>query len=185
MRVRRLAATGTAALLLPFAACSGGESNADPVEPTSSAAPSPSENTPEGPTLPPEAQGDDEAAAKAFVEFYFELISDAMVSGNTRQLSAHSGKRCTTCRNFVSMIDETYTEGGRYETRGWAVEEAVPVGESGGRQYFALRTRQHKRSLFNERGDRVDLSPSQVTPMRIIVRPAGESWQVSRLDVIR
>jgi len=185
MRVRRLTAGLAATLLLPLGACTGGDSEADPTEPTSAETPTPTTTKRDGPTLPPEAQGDNEAAAKAFVTFYFELISDAMVTGDTSRLSEFSSPECTTCGSYVALIDETYSEGGRYVTRGWSVEATAAVGNTGEQHHFALRTLQRRRILLDEHGDEVDVSRREVTPMRIILQPSLDSWKVIRLDIVR
>lgn len=185
MHVRRLTAGIAAALLLPMGACSDGESKAGPPEPTATHSPTPSKSPTDGPTLPPEAQGTDEAAAKAFVRFYFELISDAMVTGDTRLLSEFSSTKCGTCGNYVDLIEETYAEGGSYVTRGWTVQAVAAVGSSDNQRQFAVRTRQHKRVLIDEHGAEVDVSRREVIPMRIILRPSLGSWNVVRLDIIQ
>lgn len=186
MRVRRLAAAGAAALLLPFAACSDGESNADPAEPTSSAAPSPSETASAGPTLPPEAQGDDEAAAKAFVEFYFELISEAMVTGDTSAIPQYSTADCQTCKSVPSRIRNVYDKGGRFETRGWIIKKLAPLPlEDPDGKAFILSVRETERRLLNENDELVETVKPTLHAMRIRLVHGGPAWRVAQLDFIR
>jgi len=92
--------------------------------------------------VPLEVQGDDEASAKAFVRYYCEVLSAAMVTGGTSDLDALALPRCLTCRNFSALIRDTYDKGGHYETKGWAVQAAVSLTWSGAHQAFGLRTQQ-------------------------------------------
>lgn len=185
MRVRRLAAAGTTAMLLPFAACSDGDSNADPVDPSSSATNSPSETASKGPTLPPEARGSDESAAKAFVVFYFEELTRALQSGDTKGFRRYSAPSCETCTNFADLIDDTYDKGGRYETQGLLIKRIHPIPADDPRnRIFVLSVRETERRLYDEHGELVDTAKPQLRAMRIILRRPSSAWVIRRLDLV-
>lgn len=185
MRVRRLAAAGTAALLLPFAACSDGESNAEPTQPTTSAAPSPSETAAEGPTLPPEAQGDDEAAAKAFVEFYFELISEATRTGDVSALRGFSAPGCKSCSALIRNISKVYETGGRYESKGWTTEEVAQTAQlTQTERAFVARVRIARRTQFDANGHVTSKTPTERKGIYIVARGSDGSWIVTRWGLV-
>ena len=78
----RLRVAAATALLVPLALAGCAEDDPQPKLPSASAT-SPTTTasaTPDAavePTLPPEAQGKDEAAAEAFVRYYWELVNYA------------------------------------------------------------------------------------------------------------
>ncbi len=129
--------------------------------------------------------GDDEASAKAFVRYYFEVFSDALTSGDTATFEALSLARCKTCRDFAGLIRDTYDKGGHYETSGWSVEAAYTLEWTGTRIVFALRTRQKARTLFDQDDKVVHRTKAGLVAMRVILQRRATGWQIERLDVVK
>ena len=94
---------------------------------SSSATPTPSP-TEAAPTMPTEAKGTSEAAAKAFVRHYVDTVNYAMRTGVTADLDRLAAPSCSTCRAIVDRIDEVYSEGGRLEGAGWTIISLRRVG---------------------------------------------------------
>ena len=66
------------------------------------------------PTAPPEMAGKDEAAAEAFVKYYFEnVLNHAVATGNTRPAKDLAAPICAACRGFAEAVDEVYKRGGQ------------------------------------------------------------------------
>ncbi|KRF19738.1 hypothetical protein ASG90_20110 [Nocardioides sp. Soil797] len=194
MRLRIATATlASLLLLIPLAACNDGGSDepestaSDTSSSTPSTSPSSEDPSPTdtGPTIPPDAQGTDEASAKAFVRFYFETLSDAMESGDTTPLRQLATEKCETCTNLVRLIGGTYRKGGSYETEGWRVAKSLRgPAQPGGRKSLLLKTIQEERVLYDSKGDGVDTQPRMETPMRAILAPVEGEWRMWRLDII-
>jgi hypothetical protein len=182
MGVRRGLAAVLCVAALALAGCSDGEASPEPSESVSpTASPSPT-----GPSIPPEAQGTDEASAKAFVRFWFATLSKAMQTGATADVRALSAARCQSCSGVLGLIDDTYGKGGRYDTKGWKPERLVRGEDmADGAITFLLRVRESERTLLNAEGDEVDQKPASLTPMRIALKAKAGSWQTTRLDLIR
>lgn len=104
------------ALPLLLAACSEAEPTPQMPDPTpTESSPSASETGPVEPTLPPEAEGDGVAAAKAFVTYYFALLTYAQETGDTSALSAAAIPGCGTCQSSLDAVEQTYEAGGTIE----------------------------------------------------------------------
>lgn len=113
------AVIATAILLLGVTACSGDapEPNIAPTSPATSSEPSDPSTSPvsgpTAPTMPPEAMGDDLAAAEAFVKFYWDSVNYAQATGDTGSLRRLGAKACAACRAGVAKLDDIYDRGGR------------------------------------------------------------------------
>jgi hypothetical protein len=115
-----LRAAAAAAVLLLVAGCSDdGPSPRDPtstwsptgkMETPTSAAPDPVE-----PDLPAAAAEASEAGARAFIEYYWELVNYAQVTGDVKALKKVSGKTCEGCGKGIAVVEDLYSAGGRAE----------------------------------------------------------------------
>lgn len=120
MRSLRAAVAGTAAALLLLAGCGD---DPDPKDPDSTWTPT---STPESPTtaatqapvepaLPEAATKPTEAGARAFIEYYWELINYAQVTGDVKALKRVSGATCAGCRRAIEAVNGLYRGGGHAE----------------------------------------------------------------------
>ncbi|MBD8870567.1 DUF6318 family protein [Nocardioides donggukensis] len=193
MRVRRWGAGLVwVPLVLPLmlSGCSdadGSSSPSTPSSPSQQSSPSPDATpTDEGLSIPSEAVGTDEASAKAFVRYWFEVLSEAMTTGDTKAALALSTKQCQSCQSITGRIDNVYNKGGRLKTDGWFADRFVPDSPSKLKTpaYF-IRVRQSPRALINSDGEVVDRTMREATAMRIVLKRSSGAWRVSRLDVIR
>lgn len=110
-------------LLLSAAACT--DDSPDPRDPTSTwsptgtiDAPSPTEpptEPPSEPELPEAAKRASEDGARAFIEYYWELINYAQVTGDVKTLKAASGPNCGGCGAGMDGIRQLYGTGGHLE----------------------------------------------------------------------
>jgi hypothetical protein len=112
-------------------ALSGCQSNPKPppLESTStSSSPTPTPSPTEAaPTMPAEAKGTSEAAAKAFVRHYIELINHATATGEMAPLITASDPQCRSCKAVVERIDGVYQKGGSIESEGWRIQSVQRV----------------------------------------------------------
>ncbi|HET6668497.1 MAG TPA: DUF6318 family protein, partial [Intrasporangium sp.] len=180
--VRRLVAV---AMCLPLLfSCSEDEPSREPEASTSTSATSSPSPSPTGQAIPPAAQGTDEASAKAFVRFWFESLSSALVTGNFESMDQLTAATCQTCQGLRDQVTRVYQDGGRYETEGFRVERFLRLDYSRRSPRFGLRVREHPRSLFDRQGNLVDRQPGGRWPMEIELARDGGHWQVTRLDLV-
>jgi len=113
-----LAALIAGACVIAVAGCSG-ESDADPeptFTPSATAEPptaSQSAEQPVEPVPPAEMERDDEVGAKAFAEFYWEVVNYAQATGDTELLKTLEMPLCSACRGVRTWIDGVYEGAGR------------------------------------------------------------------------
>lgn len=179
MDVRR----AVAALLLLglLGGCSDDGSSSDPPEPTTSASTSPS---PSEPVLPEEAQGSDEASAKAFVRYWFEVLSYSLNSGSSTRLMSLSTSDCISCGALRKNIREAYEEGGRVDADGWR-----PISIRRLSNYsppaFQLQVVQGEEEYLNASGVMVRHFSGGQRDMTIQLIHQGSTWRVKQLDIKR
>jgi hypothetical protein len=181
MGVRRGLAAALCVAVAALAGCSDGEASPEPSDPTSAASPTASPS-PTGPSIPPEAQGTDEASAKAFVRFWFETLSAAMLSGDVTQVTELSAN-CVSCSNLARTIQDVYRKGGRFESAGWVVEGSVRApGYTDRNPDLLLRTRMARRHLFGSEGKVIDTKPMRLVPMRALLERRTGQWRIIKLE---
>lgn len=109
------AVIAAAVVLLGVSACSG-EDPEPKVAPPESSAPSDLSTTPASgptaPTMPSGAAKESSAGAKAFAEYFIDVLNFAQRTGDTAKLEEISTDACAGCRGYVAAIRETYDEGG-------------------------------------------------------------------------
>jgi hypothetical protein len=180
--VGRRAALGLLGLVLTCGSLVGCQSNPEPppIEAASSS-PSPSPSPADAPpTLPAEANGTSEAAAKAFVRHYIELVNYAMRTGDTGDLSSLSDPACGSCAEVVQNVDELYTDGGHLEGDGWEVKAIEAFPQGGPRTYTvqaAVLVSPQKR--VSQPGERPERFQGGRKAMTLSIGPsAGGGWLV-------
>ncbi|KQZ67039.1 DUF6318 family protein [Nocardioides sp. Root151] len=187
MRLRTTAGIGLAALLLAsLAACADDDSGASPSDPDSSTTTASTSPTTEpsptvtdtGPSIPTDAQGTDEASAKAFVRFYFATLSEAMQTGDTEALRQLATKKCKTCRTVPARIRNVYSKGGSLQTEGWKVANVVTYAEESRSLGFYLKVIETESQLFDEDGKRVTTTPESESSSRIVITRGPGRWLI-------
>ncbi|WP_122816461.1 DUF6318 family protein [Nocardioides pantholopis] len=112
--LRLLLAAACAALALTGCSEDDPAPKIDPGDSSSAAAtPTPTSTAPVEPTLPAEAEGTDAAAAKAFVEFYWEMADYAQATGDAQGLQRLGADTCEPCRTAVAFVEEAYRDEGQ------------------------------------------------------------------------
>jgi len=109
-----------------------------PSDPPSSAVSTTPASGPVEPTLPPEAEGDDAAAAEAFIEYFWAMVKYAETTGETADLSALALESCDACRGGSDSIREVHDSGGEFTGGGVTVISVKAVRISGDRVAFGL-----------------------------------------------
>lgn len=126
----RLRSAAVSALLLPLALAGCGDDDdpqprMSPSSATSSDSPtsSPSADATEEPTLPPEAEGNDEAAAEAFIRYYYDVVNYAQRTGDVTTLKSHSLPSCQACTDGANFLRDMYANGGEQVGGDYEVQE--------------------------------------------------------------
>jgi hypothetical protein len=129
--VRRIA---VAALVLPLLLAGCADDEPVPKLPDTSSPTSPVTETstaPVEPTLPPEAEGKGAKAAEAFVRYYFAMVDNARLTGDTEELRRIALKTCKSCEGVSSVIDRVRDNHGSIDGGDQTVLK-VQLGELGG-----------------------------------------------------
>jgi len=154
------------------------ESTAESSTPSPTASPAEAE-----PTLPAEAKGSDEAAAKAFVHHFFDSLNFAMNTGETdyfRSL-AHSG--CESCEAIAANIDKTYRVGGSIKSRGWLVQSvSLTPHQASRRPILDLGVLMRPEQVVERSGAEPQTFEGGKQPMTMYLGRVKGTWQVTRLD---
>ena len=196
-RRRRALATGTAVGIgwlgsLSVAACSG-----DPDQPAASVTPAastpsvpgdgtepvqgPSAGTsePREPVLPAAAWGDSVRSAKAFVEYYIDLLNYAMVSGDTEAFRAASSN-CEGCDRYAELFEQTHEGGGEAQTKGWAI--TYTSAHSVRKSVVALVEIDAARLVLKpSNNSAIETSPSESYSLKIDLKRTSGTWSVTNL----
>ncbi|MDT9593680.1 DUF6318 family protein [Nocardioides zeae] len=77
------------------------------------------------PELPPEAQGDDDAAAVAFVEHWVELVNYAIATGDGGPARRFYAPSCEVCEAAIGEIEETAGDDSSGSGT-WSLSDASP-----------------------------------------------------------
>lgn len=183
--VGRRAALGLLGLVLATGSLVGCQSNPEPppIEAASSA-PSPSPSPTEAPpTLPAEANGTSEAAAKAFVRHFFDTVNHAVNTGQTEHLRQLGSTECESCEAIAGNIEETYGAGGSIQSKGWKLQSVSLVpGQPKASPILDLGVLMSGERVIEQAGAEPKTFDGGKQPMTMyLVRVAG-AWRVSRLD---
>ncbi len=186
MDVRRHAVVALTLPVLVLSACTDEGSSQEPSPTPSSSSPTPTVTpTDTGPSIPPEALGDDEESAKAFVKYYFEVVSEGIVTGDMSTLEQLSHAKCESCNALSERVVNVYDKGGALKTEGWIVEALVrdPTDNPRHKAFFA-RVRQDRQALFDAEGRQVDVIKRKLQGMHLIVEQRESGWVMLRMGLL-
>ncbi|HTW16333.1 MAG TPA: DUF6318 family protein [Nocardioides sp.] len=168
----------------------GCRSDADPepkVSPTesSSVTPTPTPTGPVEPTLPAEAEGDDAAAAEAFVRFYWDLVNYAQATGDVGALREVASETCEACLAGLKGIEEVHSAGGSIEGGDVSVSSAraEQVTSREGRAFTVQVSTEVSPQQISEPNEEPRRFAGGPVQFQFIVRNQDGIWSVMRLDV--
>ncbi|MBM0126368.1 DUF6318 family protein [Pimelobacter simplex] len=192
MRTSIRAAVAAMVLLLLASGCSDGDpSPRDPsstwsptgkMETPTSAAPDPVE-----PDLPAAAKEATEAGARAFIEYYWELINYAQVTGDVKALKGVSGPNCEGCNAGIDGIRNLYrggghATGGAYDTTVKSLAK-VPFDAPAALAYKArVLVRNKEQAVVNADGSLETLAPA-TNAIVVYLLWVDERWRTDVLVV--
>ena len=175
------------ALLLVLSGCSG-DADPAPAPPSSSAPSSPTASpTPTPPVMPEAAKAHTEAGAKAFVEYFWEVVNYASTTGDTTQIRDLSLAECDGCDGGASAIEKVYRRGGTI-TGGRASltvlrSELLLAGKLRiARIIFRATYASQTVDLPGEADDTTVVPSPTKQRMELFLEPEG--WRISKLEVL-
>ena len=178
---RRFISTFAAALLAVglLAGCGSDEG------PSSNAADtSPSAKTDGPPTLPAEAKGADEDSAKVYAGFWVESLNYATTSGDTTELKKLGTNECESCVAFASTLDQIYGAGGRVQSKGWTLQNAVPIaGQPETEPALRMDVLVQPQKVTEKAGAKTKSYDGGIQTMTMFLVRRGDGWLVDRLDL--
>lgn len=194
MRSLRAALAASLAALALLAGCS--DDDPSPGGPTSTWTPTGKPETPSSsatakptePALPEAATKATEAGARAFITYYFDLISYAQISGEVRALKSVSGPNCEGCNAGIEGVREHYQGGGRIV--GGALTPAIDrineVSTKSGSLYgfhAVVTTTHEKQTVFDSDGSSdVRAAGTDRWDLYLLWTP-DERWRLDVMDL--
>lgn len=167
----------------------GCQSDDDPdpkVSPTesSSATSTPTPTGPVEPTLPAEAEGDDAAAAEAFVEHFWSMVNYAQVSGDTAGLTSLGAPNCVACKGGVEEIERVHGAGGSMEGGELVITRSIARPfDSGPASGFAVALDvEVSPQTVAVPGDETQEYSGGPGKIQVIVEQVDGAWTVQRWD---
>ncbi len=185
MRSAGLLAAGAALAALVLSGCSDGGGAAEPTTtPTLTPTPTPTPAGPVEPTLPPEAAGEDAAAAEAFVRHYWAMVNYAQDTGDVTALRRLGSPSCTACQGGADGIVRIARAGGR--TIGGAMEitrtTAKPFEAGPFRGFIVEVAADVAAQRVEIPGEPLKTYPGGPTELQVVVDLTDQGWQVSRWE---
>lgn len=189
----RLLPAALAVGLVLLAGCSGDDDPEPKISPTDSSSvastptPSPTPSGPVEPTMPAEAEGEDAAAAEAFVRFYWEMVNYAQATGNVTGLSAVAATSCAACASGLDGIVDTYAAGGSISGGRVSVENARAreISSRSGSAFSVEVTARVNPQTISEPGQRPEKFDGGPVNFKIVVRSNVDGWKIMRVDVVK
>lgn len=185
--------TSLAAAALPFAllaGCAGDDPQPRFPEETASSPTEASSPEPTEPTPPPAMEGDDEAAAEAFVEYYFDLLAYAQATGDIAPANAIALRDCAACAGALKGVKDTYEsggsiEGGDFSLSGIQVDQQGAFA-NGGRSFAATArvdtTRQVIKGSSNKSLNGV--YPAGHQRIQFLFAHSEDGWRMARWSIL-
>lgn len=177
-----------AALVMGGSACSDdADPEAAPPDPPTPAVSTTPASGPVAPTLPPEAEGDDAAAAEAFVEYFWEVVKHAETTAEVETLETLMSPQCQGCAGGLKFLRDVFKNGG--EIRGGNVTLSnfeVKELEGGPAALFEVRVDViSTRQVVSYAGDSDDqVFPAGTVRDRFIVVKHNGHWLMDRWEVL-
>jgi hypothetical protein len=182
--VGRRAALGLLGLVLTCGSLVGCQSNPEPppIEAASSS-PSPSPSPTEAPpTLPAEANGTSEAAAKAFVRHYINVLNYAGPAGDADAVRDLSDESCAACSAIADFIQEVEEDGGAIEGDGWRVQGLRVVSATRAETVVDVETLVAEQRVRTSRDAKERTFTGGNRLKTFWLAFDGSTWTVTRLD---
>lgn len=159
-------------VLLPLAACTGGEPIAAPATlPPVSSTPSSSA----APGVPESARAATPDGAAAFARYYLRVVDEAWAKGQPERLEELSAVGCDTCDNFIRVATENRDQRLTYEGGQTSVLSAEATLDQPGDAVVDVLFSKSASATRDSRGSEVGRSPAQkrvFAQMRVVADPA-------------
>lgn len=187
----RLLPAALAVGLVLLAGCSGDDDPEPKISPTDSSSvastptPSPTPSGPVEPTMPAEAEGEDAAAAEAFVRFYWEMVGYAQATGDVAKLRSLGSRYCAACSAGLESIVRTYEAGGSITGGGLDIREVSGrrVTSHVGRAFAVTVSGVTESQTVREPGKEDREYAGGSVRFKFVVQIDNRTWTVARWDV--
>ncbi len=147
--------------------------------PTSSATQEPPAQPPEMPAL---AKEKSPAGAKAFVEYYMEVVNYSWHAGSGDLARRFSTPDCIACRGIARSIDQMERGGGFYRGGEWAATLPVLIpSEPIDKPIVHTALKQSSGTWKRSEEDRLRRIPSSRQYIDVHLTRVGASWKVTSL----
>jgi hypothetical protein len=137
-------------------------------------------------TIPAAAQQRTPEGAKAFAEFYYEVLSDSQYRADSSQLRALHAASCVACQAFAKKADEMKQRGQHVDSRSLTVDDAV-VTPTSVRNGFVIDVLADDRpsNVVDANGSVVSSSKGAKLTFRTQVVWISSGWKVADSKLVK
>ena len=174
--------------LIGLAACGGEDPTADPtpIQASSSSVSSPTAS--ESESAEPEVelwQQKSRAGAKAFVDHWAAVWSEAVVTGELDEFRSISHPKCFVCNSYLDDAEKVYGDGGHVESEPWRVlrkwyDHRQPLESP---RVTADMITPRTVVIWNAEGKR-EVIPQERTRYTAALRWSASGWRMFELEYI-
>jgi hypothetical protein len=134
------------------------------------------------PTLPAKAKGTSEAAAKAFVRHWINVLNHAGPSGNHTALRNLSTEQCAACTAIADFIRDVHADGGKIEGEGWLPQRIQVVTSGDGDVVVDVWTLVQDQTVQPSAASTLEVFSGGRRLKTFWLQPYDSTWRVARLD---
>ena len=134
--------------------------------------------------LPDLAKRHDDVGAKAFVKYWFDVLSFVLESGDVGDLKAVSMEGCKTCSRLEDGIAAAFADGGSLRGRGWTVLGIRAADDRTDGAHVYVFVRQKKQVQVDGSGATTRTTPAKQFGAELLLYWRGSGWKMREMVLL-
>ena len=119
-----------------------------------------------------------------YAGYWVESLNYATTSGDTTELKKLGTNKCEACVAFASTLDQIYGAGGRVQSKGWTLQNAVPIaGQPETEPALRMDVLVHPQKVTEKAGAKTKAYDGGPQAMTMFLVRRGDGWLIDRLDI--
>lgn len=132
---------------------------------------------------------DDQAGARAFVEYYWAVVTYAQQTGDLKLLRNISSPSCAQCDGGADWVQDVYADGGEIRGGDYSVSLGAVsgIGDKDGALAYEVEAevRNTKQRVLDRAGKVVERHRASTVAYKFLVaRVGGTTWRLSRWETL-